>query len=341
MNIDYHKNSELLRYLRIQLATGVYPAGSRVPSVRQLMARFGLSYGVVRRTLAQLAGEGVLESAPQHGYFIKKTVPRSGRKNCIGVIMPVFAERYPEYPGLVLTALQAIEKYALSLDYALVEIPIRSAADLAGENAARAAACDGLIVLKEIDQHLESFPLEVPASGILLNNDFNGKISVVEIDPFNAAYQAVRFFQERKLRKVVIFGSMLPVLWHRGKVFEYQWRHAGGEVELVFCGADEFSLAYPFNREDGYFFSEDSQYEIYARSYFARTGEELCDFSPNLLSVDGKNLMIPSYHKVPTIAVDWKQLGATAFEEVITRIAHPLRSARRIYLPGTLKGISK
>ncbi|MGE4565801.1 MAG: GntR family transcriptional regulator [Victivallaceae bacterium] len=338
---DHHKNADLVRYLKIQLSTGVFPAGSRMPSVRQLMARFGLSYGVVRRTLKDFAAEKLLESVPNQGYFVKKIETGNKHKNRIGVITPVFPERYVAYPGLVLTALQSIEKYALSLGYALLEIPVVSGRELAGRSVELAALCDGLIVLKEIDLHLNEFPLELPASGILLNNDFGGKISVIEIDPFNAAYQAVRFFTARRRRKVVIFTSTLPVLWHRCKIFEYQWRHSGGEAELRVCDIDGFEAGYTFNREDGYFFAEDSHYELYARDYFNRFNRELYDFTSHLLSVDGKNLMIPDYRKIPTIAADWKQLGSTAFEEVAARINNPLRSARRIYLPGTLKGVSR
>ncbi len=46
------------------------PAGSRLPSVRALMARHRVSPGTVRQAMAQLADEGVLDARPGHGTFL-------------------------------------------------------------------------------------------------------------------------------------------------------------------------------------------------------------------------------------------------------------------------------
>ena len=45
-------------------------AGSRLPSVRALMARHRVSPGTVRQAMARLADEGVLEARPGHGTFL-------------------------------------------------------------------------------------------------------------------------------------------------------------------------------------------------------------------------------------------------------------------------------
>jgi DNA-binding transcriptional MocR family regulator len=46
------------------------PAGSRLPTVRALMARHRVSPGTVRQAMAQLADEGVLDPRPGHGTFL-------------------------------------------------------------------------------------------------------------------------------------------------------------------------------------------------------------------------------------------------------------------------------
>jgi DNA-binding transcriptional MocR family regulator len=46
------------------------PAGSRLPSVRALMARHRVSPGTVREAMARLAGEGLLDTRPGHGTFL-------------------------------------------------------------------------------------------------------------------------------------------------------------------------------------------------------------------------------------------------------------------------------
>jgi DNA-binding transcriptional MocR family regulator len=45
-------------------------AGARLPSVRQLMARYRVSPGTVRQAMARLADEGVLDARPGHGTFL-------------------------------------------------------------------------------------------------------------------------------------------------------------------------------------------------------------------------------------------------------------------------------
>ncbi|MDH2443213.1 GntR family transcriptional regulator [Amnibacterium sp. CER49] len=49
---------------------GVYPAGSRLPSERQLSERLGISRATLRVALLQLAAEGHLQSSAQRGWFV-------------------------------------------------------------------------------------------------------------------------------------------------------------------------------------------------------------------------------------------------------------------------------
>lgn len=331
------KTGELRRYLNSQLATRIYLPGSPIPSVRLLMKRFSLGYGTVRRVLQELCREGLLESVPRSGFVVSRGAP--GNRNHghrIGVLIPEHPFSREGVPGLVLATLDAIIKYAARFDYEIIEIPLDEF-DEFNRFSETINCCDALIVLTELDAKHQKIDFEGPMSGMLLNNDFNGRISVIEIDPFNIAQQAIEYFRRNRVAKVTIFGNSLPVLRNRGKIFEYQWRYAGGEavdrmIDTRFGMVENF----PFQTGEGYFFTEDDQYRNYADDYALRTGGDLAR-DHCVLGVGGKGLMVPGFPSCPTIAVSYQQMGLTVFEEVILRLNNPLRGARRIFLCGVLK----
>lgn len=51
-------------------ATGILPAGARIPPIRQLAADLGLANGTVARAYRELESEGVIESRGRHGTFV-------------------------------------------------------------------------------------------------------------------------------------------------------------------------------------------------------------------------------------------------------------------------------
>jgi len=57
------------------IATGLLPAGQRLPSVRQVGADLGLAVGTVARAYRELAQAGLVEGGGRHG-----TVVRSGAR---------------------------------------------------------------------------------------------------------------------------------------------------------------------------------------------------------------------------------------------------------------------
>lgn len=60
---------QLSRILRERITTGQYPPGRKIPSLIDLQAEFGLSSMTVRRAVAILAGEGLLQRVPGRGTF--------------------------------------------------------------------------------------------------------------------------------------------------------------------------------------------------------------------------------------------------------------------------------
>ncbi len=61
--------------IRRLVATGEFPVGSRLPTVRQLAADLGVAPGTVGRAFRELEREGIIESRGRHGTHIK-SAPR-------------------------------------------------------------------------------------------------------------------------------------------------------------------------------------------------------------------------------------------------------------------------
>ncbi len=336
--------SDLIDYLNAQILTGVYLPGARLPSVRALMRRFDLCYSSALNGINYLCSQGVLEKVPKRGIYVRggtRNRPRGG-KGLIGVIThyPHFTDPDVDH-GFVYTALGAVQKMAADFGYPLLPIPMEDAR-LLDQYLAALDKCDALIIMKSLDIIFQSMDIRVPAAGMMLENDFGGRVSIVEIDPFTTARQALAYFLQHGCRKVAIFSDPRPVYLHRGKIFEYTWKDQGGEiVDWVVANAQiPQQDDYPFQRDIGYFFTSDHLCERCARPFLERTGMELMNYC-TVLSVDGKSLICPEFCPVPTIAVDWKMIGRAVFEEVVSRLENPTRPARRIFLSGRLRDPSR
>lgn len=71
---ETHPTLEAYRQLLARLRAGSYPAGSRLPSERQLSIELGISRATLRQVLNALAHEGMLEAVPQRGWFVPQAV---------------------------------------------------------------------------------------------------------------------------------------------------------------------------------------------------------------------------------------------------------------------------
>jgi hypothetical protein len=58
--------------MRARIAAGTYPPGSRLPSARTLSQELGVATRTVRKALAPLAAEGLIETRPGWGTFIRR-----------------------------------------------------------------------------------------------------------------------------------------------------------------------------------------------------------------------------------------------------------------------------
>jgi len=64
--------SQLTQILRGQITRGEIQPGKLLPSTRTLMQRYEVSDGTVKRAIAKLRDEGLVESVPGRGTFVRK-----------------------------------------------------------------------------------------------------------------------------------------------------------------------------------------------------------------------------------------------------------------------------
>ena len=62
--------SQIMDNLKIQIASGALPPGSRLPSVRDLAAGAGVNPNTMQRALAQLEAEGLVYTQRTNGRFV-------------------------------------------------------------------------------------------------------------------------------------------------------------------------------------------------------------------------------------------------------------------------------
>ncbi|MEA4909571.1 MAG: PLP-dependent aminotransferase family protein [Chloroflexi bacterium] len=62
---------QLAAELRAQIEAGAYPAGERLPSVRQMRQDRGLSPSTILQAYRQLEDAGLIEARPQSGYYVR------------------------------------------------------------------------------------------------------------------------------------------------------------------------------------------------------------------------------------------------------------------------------
>jgi GntR family transcriptional regulator len=66
----------LSRQLRDEIAAGVYPGGTRLPTESELVQRHGISRQTVRRAFQDLVAEGVVYRVPGRGTYADESAPR-------------------------------------------------------------------------------------------------------------------------------------------------------------------------------------------------------------------------------------------------------------------------
>lgn len=80
--MPYHFNNtqpiylQIIRLIQLNIASGRWVPGERIPAVRELAVQFGVNPNTVQRSLSELEREGLLYSERTSGRFITKDVDR-------------------------------------------------------------------------------------------------------------------------------------------------------------------------------------------------------------------------------------------------------------------------
>ena len=70
MDSDRPIYAQLIEQIKLRIMTGVYPAGSRLPSVRDIAAEAAVNPNTMQRALAELERENLVQTARTSGRFI-------------------------------------------------------------------------------------------------------------------------------------------------------------------------------------------------------------------------------------------------------------------------------
>lgn len=66
--------TQLLEQIKLQIVSGKYPSGSKLPSVRELAADAGVNPNTMQRAFAQLEQEGLLQTRRTAGRFVTEDI---------------------------------------------------------------------------------------------------------------------------------------------------------------------------------------------------------------------------------------------------------------------------
>ena len=323
------KAFHMIKYIEDQLLAGAYATGQRIPSLRTLMRKFGISYGTARRGMEYLYNKypNISKEKGRGTYYqVDKNSNISSTTSDISIIVCCNDFRinssglyYSAFNGIISSA----EKESVKIEKYFHEKNNSDASKLREIT----RNYSGAILLGQYDAYLSRLDLPVPAVGVMMENSFDGAISVVDLDPYLTAKLAVRYFLDKNINKVKILSSMNNAFIFRGKIFAMCAKEHGIKCSIPVTHVRNYQ------RDTGYFFTSDNWAHIACLNYKEQTGRNLEeDFA--IMGVDGKQFLQPEYSRFPTVAVDWEQIGITAFRECMTRIANPSLASKKIFLNG-------
>ncbi len=318
-----HKGDKMIRSIEARVICGSYAPGQKIPSLRQLMNRFGVSMNTARRGIDRLVQRGLLEFRHGSGTYVA-TSQRLPDPCVIGVVCSI-DHRAAEhsYSGL---ALLGVEDRAADLGFQIRNVMVRFINDAYIEEFSK--GLEGLIMLGGYDAHMTAPALGVPCVGLGMHNSYDGLFSLIDIDPFRAAELACDFFRKKRFERVMVIPGDRQNFRLRAELFAERWRSLGGEVD--FCDEDGDM---PYDKSSGYLFVDGNSTVASLAKYERITGVRMAD-DLTLLSIDGKTMFSYDARNIdmPTIAINWRLAGALAAEECMRRVRYPGRAARRIYM---------
>ena len=96
MEFDNNKSIyiQIAESIRERVVDGIYPAGEKIPSVRELAAEMGVNPNTIMRTYTELQAMEIIDNKRGIGYFVKPEAPQlimeGKRKNFFERVFPEF-----------------------------------------------------------------------------------------------------------------------------------------------------------------------------------------------------------------------------------------------------------
>ncbi len=329
----YHQNgNQLIDHLRAMIASGTYPTNSKLPSLRQLAAKFDISVGTVQRCIAELENDGLVTCCHGAGVFVRqpeKTLIGTGQYH-----VALKLERNPAvretYCAFALNGIQeACTQYdvLLAMDYRFAATP-ESLTEAARGNQAL------LLLGAHYDMVLSEARVGCPVVGVEMALRHGGLASTISLDPFAAAELATEYFFSRNCRRVQVVAPPVPLHIERSEVFQSIFTRHGGACRMVLSWDRESTLE--LSPQEGLLFPSSDFFHHRSLRHQEKHGRHLGE-DYTVLTLDGKPFLIPGREPASTVLPDWVDAGRAAMTEVMRRLQNPGSAARRIFLDCTLK----
>ena len=332
----------LTDHIEAMIAGGQYPAGSRIPPLRELCEKFKLSRGTAARGLEFLQTQGILELRRGSGAYVRRVNGVDAGQ--LGRRIAVFSEHIDIKESYCAHIILGIQRQAAATG-TTINLHLRKYGMTTYEVLDQAArAADALLLVGHYDIFLDRLPRIRPGVGIDMLHSY-GFASVIGLDPLHCAELAEGFFLARHISKVKVIGFPIPLYTHRAETFARLWRARGcveNYLPIMKFRADfatpEVYAGIIREMQDpdcGYLFVSGTECNRTQLEYQRQTGRILSQ-ERYMLAIDGKSLLIPEYLPVNTITPDYTEIGELALSECLRRIENPGARPRRILVSGTL-----
>ncbi|MGL1892413.1 MAG: LacI family transcriptional regulator [Spirochaetaceae bacterium] len=111
-NIDTHPFKQIADQLRSGISKGVYPEGTLLPSVREIVKRTGVSLTTAQKAFSLLQGEGLIYSASGKGNFVSEL--KNSFSNRVYVFLPSSSLSF------FMKILSGLTEYATKMGYEII-----------------------------------------------------------------------------------------------------------------------------------------------------------------------------------------------------------------------------
>ncbi|WP_269523543.1 GntR family transcriptional regulator [Coraliomargarita parva] len=212
-----HKKEEVVRTLRNRILSNSYPAGSRLPTVDELVSEFDYSRTTMQQAIRQLQEEGFVETVNRKGLFVSANPPHRHR---IGIVFPC-SKNSPNWTKFFATFLEELPNVDFGSTTYEFDCYHLEGCDKLDHEFARlkqniaSKTLAGLILHKGAIARVRSIPDYNSLPVILINESPKaaGTLPVIKTDSNVFLNKAMSWFSERKRTKVAsITAVSIPQL---------------------------------------------------------------------------------------------------------------------------------